>query len=232
MIMYSNHSDGDLSSVLALFATLSNSELKEFLEDDAKLDTFLKDQKQIKGLEELETAKEMALASNRSLAEFNLSRQRELTEGKCRLQQVSEEGQKLLENIENIASQLKEKAGTTNAETVLALLQTSAAEMEEESEKVAERFLEGEIDIDSFLDQFQNTRKIMHLRRVKADKMSDLLTKQTSPQGGPAAAPAPYPTFPTGGSSYYPPAPPVGGAPYPMGPFNMPLPGGYPMPRY
>lgn len=90
-------------------------------------------------------------------------------------------------------------------------------------QKVAERFLEGEIDVDAFLDQFQTTRKIMHLRRVKADKMSDLLTKKTSSQ-------APYPTFPTGNVPYYPPAPPVGGAPYPMGNFNMPLP--YPTPRY
>lgn len=101
----------------------------------------------------------MVLASNRSLAEFNLTRQRELTEGKCRLQQLSEEGQKLLENIEAVASQLskllhffdiimcfaisfhlifnifsEEKSGTTNAETILALLQTAAAEIEEESE--------------------------------------------------------------------------------------------------
>lgn len=96
---------------------------------------------------------------------------------------------------------------------------------------MAERFLEGETDVDSFLDQFQTTRKLMHLRRVKADKMSDLLSKQTSAtSAGPTSAP--YPTFPTGGVPYYPPAPPVGGAPYPMGAFNMPLPGGYPMPRY
>ena len=231
--MYSsNHSEGDVSSVLAIFSTLSNSELKEFLDDDVKFDTFLRDQKQVKDLEDLETEKEMVLASNRSLAEFNLSRQRELTEGKCRLQQLSEEGQNLLESIESIAAQLQGKTGTTNAETILALLQTAAAEIEEESEKIAERFLEGENEIDNFLDQFQTTRKLMHLRRVKADKMSDLLTKKPSVSPlGPSAA-APYPSFPTGGVSYYPPAPPVGGAPYPMGPFNMPLPGGYPIPRY
>lgn len=98
-------------------------------------------------------------------------------------------------------------------------------------QKVAERFLQGDIDVDAFLDQFQTTRKIMHLRRVKADKMSDLLTKKPLSQN-PAAAPAPYPPFPSGGVPYYPPAPPVGGAPYPTGPFNMPLPGGYPVPRY
>ncbi|KAJ1520165.1 hypothetical protein ONE63_004380 [Megalurothrips usitatus] len=229
--MYSNHSDGDLSSVLAIFATLSNNELKEFLDDDGKLDSFLRDQKQVKDLEDLETEKEMVLASNRSIAEFNLSRQRELAEGKRRLQQSSEEGQKLLESIESITTQLKDKTGSTNAETVLALLQTAAAEMEEESEKIAEQFLEGEIDVDTFLDKFQTSRKLMHLRRVKSDKMSDLLNnKQAETQQGPTTAP--YPTFPTGGVSYYPPAPPVGGAPYPMGPFNMPLPGGYPMPRY
>ena len=66
----------------------------------------------VKDLEDLETEKEMVLASNRSLAEFNLTRQRELTEGKCRLQQLSEEGQKLLENIESIASQLSKFPGS------------------------------------------------------------------------------------------------------------------------
>lgn len=226
-----NQAEGDLSSVLAVFSTLNNSELKEFLDDDVKFDTFLRDQKQVKGLDELETEKEVVLVSNRSLAEFNLSRQNELSEGKCQLQQLSEEGQKILERIESLASELKTKSGTSNAETVLALLQTAAAEMEEESEKVAERFLEGDIDVDSFLDQFQTKRKLMHLRRVKADKMSDLLTKKV-PSQGPVGVAAPYPTFPSGGVPYYPPAPPVGGAPYPTGAFNMPVPGGYPIPRY
>lgn len=61
---------------------------------------------QVDGLDDINTEKEMILASNRSLAEFNLSRERQLTDGKLQLQQSSEQGQKLLESIETLAAQL------------------------------------------------------------------------------------------------------------------------------
>ena len=46
------------------------------------------------------------MASNRSLAEFNLTKEPQLVEGKRRLQELSEEGASLCHSIENKVSQL------------------------------------------------------------------------------------------------------------------------------
>ena len=48
------------------------------------------------------------------------------------------------------------------ADTALDLLQTAAAEIEEESETIAEKFLAGDMEVDEFLEQFLcwNTLKI------------------------------------------------------------------------
>lgn len=65
-----------------------------------------------------------------------------------------------------------------SADTALALLQAAAAEMEEESEKIAQDFLSGDLDIEDFLTRFAEFRKIMHLRKVKAEKMSELVNRR------------------------------------------------------
>ncbi|KAJ9582129.1 hypothetical protein L9F63_003524 [Diploptera punctata] len=52
----------------------------------------MKDVKQVK---DLEAEKEMLMASNKSLAEFNLSREPQYVVGKQRLQELSEEGASL-----------------------------------------------------------------------------------------------------------------------------------------
>ena len=86
---------------------------------------------------------------------------------------------------------------------------------------IAEKFLEGDLDIDGFLEQFTASRKVMHLRRVKADKMSEILKRQHN-----AAYPPQSYTHHTAPS--YVPLPPVyGSVPYPVRGVNMPMSGSY-----
>lgn len=71
------------------------------------------------------------------------------------------------------------------------------------------------------MDQFQQKRKLMHLRKLKADKMNEILRM---PQ---IRVPPPFSSYP--GSGFYP-SPqhqPQNVAPYPMGPIAMPMPGMY-----
>ncbi|XP_011315146.1 thioredoxin domain-containing protein 9-like [Fopius arisanus] len=51
-------------------------------------------------------------------------------------------------------------------------------------QKIAEKFLSGNTEVDEFLDQFLTRRKIMHLRKVKVDKMRELKRKPKSSTGG------------------------------------------------
>lgn len=110
-------------------------------------------------------------------------------------------------------------------ETALALLQTAASEMEEESETTAKKYLDNEMEIDEFLDQFLTKRKLMHLRLVKAEKLSKLLQRDPTLSNIPNYVNAPPVNI---NSSYFPGIPMGGGAsvPYPTGPLNMPMPPG------
>jgi ESCRT-I complex subunit VPS37 len=107
-------------------------------------------------------------------------------------------------------------------ETALALLQTSAAESEEQTEELVKQFLENEVTVDAFMDTFMAQRKEMHNRKVKADKLKDII--RHPPQRSAGAGPM----YPQPGSGFYPPGPPVGmpSVPYPLGP-TMPMPGVY-----
>lgn len=57
-------------------------------------------------LKEIETEKEMVLASNRSLAEFNLSKEPHFRNRKQEIQLLSEEGEQLFNNIEAKSKEL------------------------------------------------------------------------------------------------------------------------------
>lgn len=127
-----------------------------------------------------------------------------------------------------------EKGGDMSLETALALLQTAASEIEEESDNTAKKFLDREIELDDFLDQFLVKRELMHMRLVKAEKLSKILQRDPSLSNVPNYINSPpvsinsnyFPGVPSNvpSSVPYPMGPPA--VPYPTGPLNMPMPPG------
>lgn len=101
---------------------------------------------------------------------------------------------------------------------MLNILKAAAAESEEKSDKLVDEFLDKSLTLDEFLDKFKTERVEMHLRKLKAEKMQDLLRQ--GQHGG------------TNGARYPPQQPPMGNfygspnsAPYPSMPgFPMPMP--------
>ncbi|KAG7303621.1 hypothetical protein JYU34_012152 [Plutella xylostella] len=208
----------DYPSAMGLLAHLNSDELKEMLNDDTKFDAVLKDVKQVK---DWETEREMLIASNRSLAEYNLGKEPELSELKQQVQAASEAGEQRCSRIQELLDEYKSKSAGISADTTQALLQTAAAESEEKSENIAQDFLSGKIDTDKFLEDFEPLRKEMHLRKFKAEKMGELLRSGNQNMYGNGFT-KPYLPYP----SYGPPQSNPG-VPYPMGPLNMPMPGMY-----
>lgn len=99
---------------------------------------------------------------------------------------------------------------------MLDILKATAAGSEEKSDQIAENFLDRGLTIDEFLDQFKSCRIEMHLRKLKADKMQELL-RNAGRSGPPSSGPMAYP----GNSSFYASYP--SSTPYPM----MPMPPNY-----
>lgn len=201
----------------------------------------------------MESEKDVILGENRSLAESNLEKEPKLIEVRSKINDLSEQGKTLAITVKTkteelsmalkivrwfrcsnvISLVLESKSTNSNPDTVLALLQAAAAESEEESEKIVKQFLDSELAIDAYLEQFMGSRKVMHSRKLKAEKMVELLRNGTNQQrsvplppmhGSPAMGMHPYPPHASG---FYPPPPQpsAGPIPYPLGPIAMPMPG-------
>lgn len=179
---------------------------------------------------------------NRVLAEENIAQEPKLIELKAIVNELSDEGKTLLTQVQDKINDysklvvvtilfqihnllviiLETKSNNISQDTALALLQSAAAEAEDESEKINQQFLDKEItSIDTFLDQFIASRKKMHERKLKADKMVELMRNQSNRNSNFFNTPN------SGGALPYPMS--GGNVPYPIGPAGMPMPG---MPHY
>ena len=84
------------------------------------------------------------------------------------------------------------------------------------------------MDLEEFLEKFTLRRKLMHLQRVKADKMAEILTRQPNllQQN---STPTSLHSYTVHSTPTVTPMPPITGAvPYPVGNMRMPMPGAYP----
>lgn len=174
----------DYSTVTGIVHHLNTEELKKLLNDDAGMEGMLKDAPQIRNIE---TEKEVILTSNKSIAEFNLSKEPQLREARQRLVETYEKALDVCREAEEKKQQIEELSKQNSLDATLAVLQAAAAQSEEDSEGIAAKFLDGGVDVETFLEDFQNKRKLAHLRRIKADKLNELLNVSNQ-----VAPPAPY----------------------------------------
>ncbi|XP_067622743.1 vacuolar protein sorting-associated protein 37B [Eurosta solidaginis] len=212
-----------LNQLQRTIAPLSSDELKDLLNDDDKLD-----EKVSEVLENLKAQKDNLLAENRSKAESNIEKEPKIVELRGKVNELLEEAKGCCQTVQDKLAEVKEKSGNVSQETALALIQTAAAESEEASDALIKQFTESnEIGVEAFLDDFLAARKTMHLRKLKAEKMQELMRIQTqaAQRGSSGGMPAYanilhnsgfYPT-PAGASGM------GGGVPYPLAPM-MPMP--------
>lgn len=121
---------------------------------------------------------------------------------------------------------LESKQGNINPETAHALLETAGAEKEEESESLVKQLLENDFGVEVFVEKFLQERKIMHLRKLKAEKMTDLMRNPALSNQGMGYNRPSSGFYPSPGNVPYP-IHNSGNVPYPMGAVPMPMPGIY-----
>ncbi|KFB43514.1 AGAP003731-PA-like protein [Anopheles sinensis] len=161
-----------LQQAINSLQNLSSDELRNLLGDEEKLDERVNEV-----IKTIDSSKDAIINENRRLAEANLEFEPKMIELRSRVQELGEEGRQAGEVVKKKITELNAKASASNADTVMALLQTAAAESEEESEALVKQFLDGELSTDAFLEQFMGVRKLMHTRKLKAEKMVDLIVK-------------------------------------------------------
>ncbi|KAL4636017.1 vacuolar protein sorting-associated protein 37B-like [Arapaima gigas] len=144
------------------FSSYTLTQLNNLLEDDEKLDKIVQEMQEV---QEVQQTKQMTLASNRSLAEQNLLLQPKLDSQKNELTKSYRQLQDLFEIFQLRKSTLDHKSGISSLDTLLALLQAEGAKIEEETEVKAGH------------ESGTYKRKLAHLRRVKIDKLRDMVLK-------------------------------------------------------
>ncbi|CAM4583470.1 unnamed protein product [Caretta caretta] len=158
---------------------LSVKELQELQENSEEIERLALESTEV---QELQLEREMALATNRSLAEQNLEFQTPLETGRTNLSDRYQKLQKLAEQCQEQKAKLEKFSAAMQPGTLLNLLQVEGQRIEEESETMAEKFLEGEVPLEIFLEQFSSMRKLSHLRRVRVEKLQEVLRKSEASQ--------------------------------------------------
>lgn len=174
-------------------------------------------------VQDLQLEREMALATNRSLAERNLEFQGPLETSRANLSDKYQELRRLVGRCQEQRARLEKFSAALQLGALLDILQVEGVKVEEESEAVAERFLEGEVALDTFLETFSAMRVLAHLRRVRVEKLQEVMRAPARPTGNtppPRPPPPPRPAAPA--------APPGAEEPRPV---PAPLPP-YPLPAY
>ncbi|XP_061596303.1 vacuolar protein sorting-associated protein 37D [Cololabis saira] len=160
------------------YRALSAAELQELLQSDDKMDQIIRLNEKF---QDLQVDRETLLTSNRSLAEESLARRPRLNNGKLQLAEKYREVSDLATTCWEKQSQLEARGQKQSLQTAQNLLQEEVARAEEHSEELLEKFMEGNVSLDEFLDSFQSSRKTYHVRRAQAEKMQEVVQAQKQP---------------------------------------------------
>lgn len=232
-------------AAVALLQHLDRSELQHLLDNESKLQGLVEDLPQLKALK---LHHDELFATNKSLAEYNLSLQPKLESLKSCVASSYESLNQLKSELSEKKAVLDSVVDKQSLDTILALLQTETAKTEEESEQLADSFCDSNIPIEEFLAQYLPKRTLAHVRRIKSERFAELIrdTSHRTPNNVPSNSwpsvsqlnNAPYPTSLPKGPPPKAPFIPSGNvsaaygarnpAPYPpAGGYGMPQPGFY-----
>ncbi|XP_028999262.1 vacuolar protein sorting-associated protein 37C isoform X2 [Betta splendens] len=155
---------------------LSQSELQDLLDNPERVAAMALESDEIQNIQ---LEREMALASNRSLAEQNLDMKPRLESQKALLVERYSQLEAVRETCRKHCSLRDGMVGQVSPEALLSRLQTEGSKTEEESETLADQFLEGSLPLDSFLERFLSLRSLAHTRRVRIEKLQESLRQRS-----------------------------------------------------
>ncbi|XP_017550883.1 vacuolar protein sorting-associated protein 37C [Pygocentrus nattereri] len=159
---------------------LSQSELQDLLDNSERVESMALESDEIQNIQ---LEREMALASNRSLAEQNLDMKPRLERERERLVEKYAELEEVRERYKQHCALRDGIMGQVSPEGLFSRLQAEGASTEAESEALADEFLEGSLSLDSFLERFHSLRSLAHKRRVCIEKLQEILRQKSQGVG-------------------------------------------------
>lgn len=168
-----------IQGIKSLLQHVDKGELKDLLDNEEQLNVIISDNDEV---QKIAGYRDILMASNKSLAEHNLSQKPKLERNKQLLIDAHQNKALIQAEFEKNRTRLEAFSTQYSPDTTLALLQTSTAQAEEEAEKTADKFLDGEMNVEDFIQTFQSQKTLHHLRRIKTEKLTELLRSRRPSQ--------------------------------------------------
>nr|XP_029529723.1 vacuolar protein sorting-associated protein 37C-like [Oncorhynchus nerka] len=164
---------------------LSQSELEDLLDNTERVESMALESDEIQNIQ---LEREMALASNRNLAEQNLDMKPRLERQREHLVERYSE----LEGVRDTYRQHCDQKGSPwipshqlpfhCRQRFFSLFHLSLRQ------SLADEFLDGQLSLDSFLERFLSLRSLAHKRRVRIEKLQDILRQKKETAAGDTSA--------------------------------------------
>lgn len=157
-----------LSSQFLQLGQLSTEQLEELAKDDSKLSAFVEQLPEVLRTSEI---KQQMICQNDELAKKNLALKPIMEQRKSDLLAKLDEVNRLKQEFEHSSQTFDLHTSAYHPSTLQDNLRVATSSAEEESEGVAEEFLDGKINTDTFLSRFMEKRTLAHIRRAKEEKL-------------------------------------------------------------
>lgn len=148
--------------------TMSTEELESLMDSETAQVQYFEGRDDIKRLQE---DRKKIVERNEELATTNLSLKPQLEEKQQELIELYAELDGKRNELSDLQQQRQALADHYAPHNILTRLKIAAADIEEESEGIAENFLNGDIPIDEFLKTYIPKKTLCHSRRAKEEKM-------------------------------------------------------------
>ncbi|XP_043918344.1 vacuolar protein sorting-associated protein 37A [Protopterus annectens] len=165
----------DVPEAFPELSDLSVSDLQDLVDQN---DLF-KYSLQIPQLNQFATDKDDLLNSIEELAKKNLQLEPSLEAKREEILEKYEQLTQMKSLIEQKMQRQHELDESCCLSALQARLKVAAHEAEEESDMIAESFLDGKREIDEFLSSFMEKRMICHSRRAKEEKLQQVISKHS-----------------------------------------------------
>jgi len=157
-----------IAELMDSLSSLSIGDLEKLSGDSTELFKYVMNMDSIKRLQE---KRKTLIEKNREQAEKNLSDKPKIQDLQQSIVAKHREMQDLeAQLITNIAKQ-DEMYQVFDFAQIVTNMRIAISQAEEESEEVAERFLEKKMPVDEFLRRYLETRKLSHLRKAKEERV-------------------------------------------------------------
>ncbi|KAL3103274.1 hypothetical protein niasHS_002460 [Heterodera schachtii] len=164
-----------VSTLMSKLRNYTEDQLQNLLQDESRLNAMVDSMPQVSSLP---NDKEIKLAQSKSLAEYNLSIEPQLNKALSHLRETHANAVRTKEEVNEMKAKLDSVAEARSLDSVCVSLKNRAQNAEDESETAAELFYKGAMEIDDFIKKFTEKRVIGHTRRLKAEKLAELLRQQ------------------------------------------------------